>query len=369
MTFTTDAIVIGAGVVGLACARALALSGRETVILEREAAIGTGISSRNSEVIHAGLYYPTGSLKHRLCVEGRRALYAFCAEHGVPYRRTGKLIVAPAGEEAALTRLLGQARRNGVEGVEPIGPAEAAAMEPQVVCAAALHSAETGIVEAHGFMLALLGDAEAAGAMLALNTGVVAVRTDGGLAVETLDRSSGERSEIEARLVVNAAGLGAQGVAATVAGLDPRHVPPLHLAKGNYFALAGRPPFRRPVYPLPVPGGLGTHATVDLAGRVRFGPDVEWVAREDYPVDPGRRRLFFDSIRRWWPGIDPERLQPDYSGIRPKLGPPGAPASDFLVQGEATHAIPGLVNLFGIESPGLTAALALARLVSGNPDV
>lgn len=357
-----DCVVIGAGVVGLALARELALAGREVVVLEAADRFGTGTSSRNSEVIHAGMYYPAGSLKARLCVAGARELYRYLAERGVGHRRCGKLIVAAGPEQAeALAALQARAAGNGVA-LTWLTAAEAAALEPRLRCAAALHSPATGILDSHGLMQALLRDAEEAGAALVLRSPVVggAAAADG----VVLDVGGAEPVRIRAARVFNCAGLGARGVAASLGGLAPDCLPPVHLAKGNYYALAGPAPFSRLVYPVPEAAGLGVHLTLDLAGQARFGPDVEWVEREDYHVDPARADGFYAAIRRYWPGLQDGALQPAYAGIRPKLQGPGDPVRDFLIQGEAGHGVPGLWNLLGIESPGLTACLALARLVA-----
>jgi len=355
-----ECVVVGAGIVGLAVARALALTGREVVILEAEDAIGTHTSSRNSEVIHAGIYYPKGSLKARACVEGRRRLYAYCEEHGVPFRRCGKLIVAT--NEAQIPELKGiqnKAHDNGVPDVVEIPAAEAMRMEPALHCVAALHSPSTGIIDSHALMLAFLGDAEAAGAMLGLQSPLtrVFVSTSG---FEIHSRET----KIQSQILVNSAGMRAPSVAGLIEGFPRNRIPPEHYAKGNYYALTGRPPFSRLVYPVPEPGGLGVHVTLDLAGQARFGPDVEWIERfdprTDYAVDPRRSERFYAAIRRYWPALPDGALAPGYSGIRPKISGPKEPAADFLVQGPSEHGVPGLVNLFGIESPGLTASLALA---------
>jgi L-2-hydroxyglutarate oxidase LhgO len=355
-----ECVVIGAGLVGLAVARALALAGREVVILEAEDAIGTHTSSRNSEVIHAGIYYPKGSLKARACVEGRQRLYEYCESHGVPFRRCGKLIVA--ADDAQIPELQGirkKAHENGVTDVVEIPAAEAMRMEPALRCVAALHSPSTGIIDSHALMLAYLGDAEAAGAMLALKSPLqrVLVSREGfELHVES--------TRIEAKFLVNSAGFRAPSVARLMEGFPAEHIPPEYYAKGNYYSLTSRPPFSRLVYPVPEPGGLGVHVTLDLAGQARFGPDVEWVEkfdpRSDYAVDPKRSERFYAAIRRYWPALPDGALAPGYSGIRPKISGPKAPAADFLLQGPAQHGVAGLVNLFGIESPGLTASLALA---------
>ncbi|MCZ2419936.1 MAG: NAD(P)/FAD-dependent oxidoreductase [Burkholderiales bacterium] len=365
MTEKTGAVVVGAGVVGLACARALARRSIETVILEANAAIGMETSSRNSEVIHAGLYYPAGSLKARLCIEGRRRLYAFCERHHVAHRRCGKLIVATApAQEENLAALESQSLQNGVDDLRPLTAAQAKALEPRLSARAALLSPSTGIVDSHGLMLALLGDAEAHGAALALKSPLLRAeaRGDGFL----LEVGGGEPMRLACGILINSAGLHAAKVAAAIDGLAARHVPALRYARGNYFALAGRAPFSRLVYPLPEPGGLGVHLTLDLGGQARFGPDVEWVDTIDYSVDPRRADAFYAEVRKYWPQLPDGALQPAYAGIRPKLAGPDEPAADFLVQSAAMHGVAGLVNLFGIESPGLTACLALAEHACGE---
>ena len=354
-----ECVVVGAGVVGLAVARALAMAGREVVILEAEDAIGTHTSSRNSEVIHAGIYYPKGSLKARACVEGRRQLYAYCEEHGVPFRRCGKLIVAASpSQKEELLSIRSKAHANGVTDVAEIPAEEAMRMEPALSCVAALHSPSTGIIDSHALMLAYLGDAEAAGAMLALKSpiGRIAVR-DGGFELEVGETTIG------ARMLVNSAGLRAPSVASRIEGFPPGRIPRELYAKGNYYSLAGRAPFSRLVYPVPEPGGLGVHVTLDLAGQARFGPDVEWVNDISYEVDPQRSARFYAAIRRYWPALPDGALSPGYAGIRPKISGPDEAAADFLIQGPPEHGVPGLVNLFGIESPGLTASLSLAATV------
>jgi L-2-hydroxyglutarate oxidase LhgO len=357
-----DALVIGAGVVGLAVARALALTGREVMVLEREAAIGTGTSSRNSEVIHAGIYYPEGSLKAQLCVQGRQALYRYCAERGVAHQRCGKLIVAHTPSQlAALPAILDKARANGVEDLRLLDRAEAREMEPQLECLGAVHSPSTGIVDSHGLMLSLQGDLESAGGLVACHTDVEQLSVSAaGIEVLTADGT-----RLLARTVVNAAGLCACGLAHRVAGLDARHIPRAWFAKGNYFTLSGRAPFSHLIYPAPVPdkhlAGLGVHLTLDLGGQAKFGPDVQWVdAADDLQVDPARGEGFYAEVRRYWPGLPDGALQPGYAGMRPKISGPHEPAADFLIQGPAVHGVPGLVNLFGIESPGLTSCLAIA---------
>ncbi|MFA5120127.1 NAD(P)/FAD-dependent oxidoreductase [Zavarzinia sp.] len=355
------ALIAGAGVIGLAVGRALARRGHEVILAEAVGAIGTGVSARNSEVIHAGLYYPTGSLKHRLCVAGRHMLYDFAASHGIAHRRLGKLVVATdAGEEAKLEQILTLGRANGVEGLVALDRAAVRALEPELDCTAALLSPETGIVDAHGLMLALRGEIEDAGGAVALNTPVTgAERRDGRWQIRF---GGAEPGMIEADFFVIAAGLGAQALAGAVEGLETP--PPLVLAKGNYFAFTGRPPFRHLVYPAPVDGGLGVHVTLDLGGRMRFGPDVEWIGAEDYTVSAGRIGEFEERIRRFWPGLPADHLAPDYAGIRPKLSGPGEAAADFRLDGPARHGLPGLACLYGIESPGLTASLALGEAVA-----
>lgn len=345
-------VVIGAGVVGLAAARALALTGREVVILEAEDQIGAVTSARNSEVIHAGIYYPPGSLKARLCVEGRDALYRYCADRHIPHRRCGKLIVAvEEAERPALADIARRARQNGVSDLVEISGPAAREMEPALACVAALHSPATGIVDSHALMLSLLGEAEAAGAMLALSTPVTALKP--GFEIAT---GGAAPMRLRAREVVNAGGHGAPALSAALTEQAPRG----YLAKGNYFTLTGPAPFQRLIYPAPVPGGLGTHLTLDLAGQAKFGPDVEWVDRMDYAVDPARAARFYADIRRYWPGLPDGALAPGYSGIRPKIVPAGVPAADFRIE---NHRVPGYVALYGIESPGLTACLALAEAV------
>lgn len=365
MSDRVDAVVVGAGVVGLAIARRLALSGHEVIVLEREATFGMGTSSRNSEVIHAGIYYAAGSLMAQLCVAGRRALYPYCESHGVAHRRTGKLIVAT--DEAEAGRLAGIAERaaaNGVDDMRLISGAEAMALEPTLKVTAALMSPSTGIVDSHGLMLALLGDAEAAGAAVAYNAPLVAARPDGG--GFELDVGGDEPMTLHSRMLINAAGLGAPDLARRIDGLDPTTLPTAYYARGVYFTLTGRTPFSRLVYPVPVPGGLGTHLTLDLGGRARFGPDVEWIDGIDYTVDPARGDKFYAAIRRYWPDLPDGALEPGYAGIRPKIVPPAVATQDFRIDGPEAHGCAGLVNLFGIESPGLTSSLAIADLVAAR---
>jgi L-2-hydroxyglutarate oxidase LhgO len=364
MSESVDAVVVGAGVIGLAVARRLALNGREVLVLERNDAIGSETSARNSEVIHAGIYNLPRRLKSSLCVAGRAMLYRYCAEHGVPHARTGKLIVAVEPTEiAALARLKEQGELNGVDDLVWLTGDSAMALEPQLVCVAAVLSPSTGIVDGHQLMLALQGNLEAAGGAVVLNAPVEAgeVRNDGIL----LGVGGAEPMRLQARTVINAAGLGAMDLARALKGLPPQHAAPVWWAKGNYFRLTGKAPFSRLVYPMPVPGGAGTHMTLDLAGRARFGPDVEWIDRLDYAVDPRRGDSFYEAIRRYWPDLPDGALAPDYAGVRPKLGPAGSPNLDFRIEGPAEHGVPGLVNLFGIESPGLTSCLAIADHVAG----
>lgn len=370
---TVDCIVVGAGVVGLACARKLALCGLETIILERADAYGTETSSRNSEVIHAGIYYPRNSLKARLCVAGRPQLYDYAARKDVAHKRCGKLIVATgADQDASLHAIAEKAAACGVTDLALLGGAEARRLEPALACTSALLSPSTGIIDSHGLMRAYLGDAEAAGAMLSLNSKVVSGRLDHGLFVlRTRDTKTGAEFTLAARHLVNAAGLWASDVASALAGLEARHVPQTRYARGSYFAVPGRAAFSRLIYPVPEPGGLGVHLTLDLGGNMRFGPDVEWIESIDYRTSTARRDHFQTEIRKYWPALPDAALEPTYCGIRPKLSGPGDPAADFVLHGPAEHGIAGLVNLFGIESPGLTASLALAEAVAQklNPDL
>jgi L-2-hydroxyglutarate oxidase LhgO len=369
-----DVAVIGAGVVGLACARVLAQAGHEVVILESESAFGTATSARNSEVIHAGLYYPTGSLRAQLCVRGKQLLYDYCASHGVGHRRCGKLVVACSDDELPrLDAVLAQATANGVHDLQRLSAAEAQALEPALDCRGALLSPSTGIVDSHGLMLALLGDAESAGAMLALQSPVQRGEVvEGGI---VLDVDGTTASRLKARRVVNAAGLHACQLALSIDGLDAHHIPLPHYALGAYFTLAGRAPFSRLIYPVPGESShLGVHLTLDLGGQARFGPSFRWIHPSrtaagwpefDYRVHPADGAGFEAEVRRYWPGLPVDALQPGYAGVRPKISGPGEPAADFRIDGPTVHGVPGLVNLFGIESPGLTAALAIAEHV-GN---
>jgi len=355
-------LVIGAGVIGLAVARTAARAGHDVTVAEATGGIGNGISSRNSEVIHGGLYYPTGSLRATHCVRGRRMLYEFCATHGIAQRKCGKLIVATNDAELVKVETIrAQGQRNGVEGLDMIGGNAARAMEPELSCIGALWSPETGIIDSHGYMRALVGELEDKGGMIAFETPVERI---GYQAAQWLVHFGGrEPGVIAFDAVVNAAGLGAQALARRIENYPADKVPRLVLARGNYFGYAGRPVFSRLIYPTPVDGGLGVHVTLDLAGRMRFGPDVEWLTEENYAVDPRRADSFYARIRTYWPGLPEGSLVPDYAGIRPKLTGPGEPAADFMIAAPADHGLPRLVNLFGIESPGLTSSLSLAQAV------
>jgi L-2-hydroxyglutarate oxidase LhgO len=357
-----DCVVVGAGVIGLAVARRLARAGREVIILEAAEGIGTVTSSRNSEVIHAGIYYPAGSLMARMCVSGKRALYEYCRDHGVPHRNCGKLIVATTPKETEkLQSIRSHAEAHGVLDLQALSGAAARALEPALNCDAALLSPSTGIIDSHAYMLALRGDAEDAGAACAFHTPLLR-------ATATTDRIEIEAGgntpmTLECSLLVNAAGLGAPAVARGIDGMPIDLIPPAYFAKGNYFSCNARAPFSHLIYPVPEPGGLGVHLTLDMAGQARFGPDVEWVEAIDYAVDPARAERFYPAIRRYWPTLPDGALMPSYSGIRPKIVPPAVAAQDFLIQGPRDHGVGGLINLFGIESPGLTSSLAIADYV------
>jgi L-2-hydroxyglutarate oxidase LhgO len=355
-----ECVVVGAGAIGLACARALALAGREVVVLDRAPTIGFETSSRNSEVIHSGIYYPSGSLKAKTCVAGRERLYAYCRAHGIGHSRLGKLIVAADESEiAGLEKIAAAARANGVDDLEWLGAADARRLEPALCCVAALLSPSTGIIDSHALMLAYQGEAEAAGAVVVLRTPVLSgrVRNDG----FELDIGGAEPGRLRCRYLINAAGLHAPALAAAIDGVPSATVPSTYFCRGVYFTLSGQAPFRRLVYPVPPTHGLGVHLTLDLAGQARFGPDTEWICGIDYAVDPGRGEAFYAAIRSYWPALRDGALQPGYAGIRPKINGPDEPAADFLVQGPEGHGVPGLVNFYGIESPGLTASLALAE--------
>lgn len=366
MEFDFDAVVVGAGAVGLACGYALSRRGLVVAVLEQESAIGQGVSSRNSEVIHGGLYYPTGSLRARLCVAGRRRLYAFLEQHHVDFDRCGKLVVAAdAAGVAQLERIYDQAMVNDVEGIQRLTKAEALALEPELACEAALLSPESGVFDSHGYMLALRGEIEAAGGAVVLSTPFEAAKplAEGGFAVRA---GGAEPAELTCRYLVTAPGLSAQGVAALIEGFPAESIPAGRYGKGMYFRLVGKAPFARLVYPPPIPGALGTHYRRDLGGQGIFGPNLSWVETEDYTVDPEAAGEFYGYIRKFWPGLPDGALTPDYAGIRPKIHGPGEPQPDFRIDGPEAHGVAGLVALFGIESPGLTSSLALGDEVAAR---
>ena len=357
-----DCVVVGAGVIGLAVARRLAQAGREVVVLEAAEGIGTVTSSRNSEVIHAGIYYKAASLMARMCVTGKKMLYQYCAEHGVPHKNCGKLIVATTPKEAEkLQSIRAHAEANGVLDMQMLSGEAARALEPALNCDAALLSPSTGIIDSHAFMLALRGDAEAAGAALAFHTPLLRARAVAGK-IE-LDAGGDAPMTLECRLLVNSAGLNAPAVARGIDGMPLASIPRAYLAKGNYFSCSRKAPFSHLIYPVPEPGGLGVHLTLDMAGQARFGPDVEWVDNIDYAVDPARAARFYPAIRKYWPALPDGALMPSYSGMRPKIVPPAVASQDFVIQGPKDHGVAGLINLFGIESPGLTSSLAIADYV------
>jgi L-2-hydroxyglutarate oxidase LhgO len=361
MSTDIDCIVVGAGVVGLAIARALAQSGREVMVVEAAEGIGTGTSARNSEVIHAGIYYPAGSLKAKLCVQGRHMLYAYCAEKGVSHKRIGKLIVATSEEEIAkLDDILSKARVNGVDDMELLSASQAQALEPALFCTAALLSPSTGIIDSHGLMLAYQGDAENAGAQCVFHTPLLSgeVRSEGGF---NLQFGGSDAMQLSCNVLINASGLHAPTLARKIRGIPEASIPTEYLCKGSYFTLQGRAPFTRLIYPTPHHAGLGVHLTLDLGGQAKFGPDTEWIDKVDYDIDASRCDGFYEAVRTYWPGMPDASLAPGYTGIRPKVSGPHEPAADFMIVGPATHGIPGLVNLFGIESPGLTSSLAIAQ--------
>ena len=358
-----DCIVVGAGVIGLAIARRLARERREVIVLEAEGEIGTATSSRNSEVIHAGIYYPRDSLMARLCVSGRAALYRYCEEHGVAHRACGKLIVATTLEERdRLASIAERAALNGVADLEILSSAEARALEPALNCVGALLSPSTGIIDSHAYMLALRGDAEEAGALFAFHAPLRRAAAENGRIA--LDVGGDAPMTLGCRLLVNAAGQGAPALAPAIDAMPAEPIPKPYLAKGNYFSCTARAPFSRLIYPVPVAGGLGVHLTLDMAGAARFGPDVEWLDRMDYSVDPKRSDLFYPAIRKYWPGLPDGALVPAYAGIRPKIVPPAIAVQDFVIEGPRAHGVAGLINLFGIESPGLTSSLAIADYVA-----
>jgi L-2-hydroxyglutarate oxidase LhgO len=357
-----ECVIVGAGVIGLAVARRLAQSGREVIVLEAAEGIGTITSSRNSEVIHAGIYYRSGSLMAQMCVAGKRALYRYCRDQGIPHRNCGKLIVATtASETEKLASIRAHAEANGVSDLQTLTGEAARALEPALHCEAALLSPSTGIIDSHAYMLALRGNAEDAGAAFAFHTPLLGARVFGDR-IE-IDAGGETPMSLECKLLVNAAGLGATSVARNIDGMPVEKIPPAYLAKGNYFACSARAPFSHLIYPVPEPGGLGVHLTLDMAGQARFGPDVEWVDHIDYAVDPARAERFYPAIRRYWPALPDGALMPSYSGMRPKIVPPAVAVQDFLIQGPNDHGIKGLINLFGIESPGLTSSLAIADYV------
>lgn len=361
-----ECLIAGAGVVGLAIAREFARLGFETLIVEEAGTIGTGTSSRNSEVIHAGIYYPPMSLKSRFCLEGRNALYAYAQNNGVPHSRCGKLIVATnENQNTTLNGIARQAKLCGVNDLQHLSSSEASRLEPNLVSTSALYSPSTGIIDSHGLMLALLGDAEEHGAAVSFHNKVVAAESNAeGLRLVTVD-AGGRTFELQASVFINACGLHAPALASSINGLSAEFIPTTRFAKGNYFSATGRTPFKHLIYPVPEEGGLGIHLTLDLGGRMRFGPDVEWVESIEYGVDPARADRFYDEIRKYWPELPDNALQPAYSGIRPKLDMAGVPVTDFVIAGPETHGVKGLVNLFGIESPGLTSCLPIAQYVSG----
>ena len=362
MTERVDCIVIGAGVIGLAVARRLALAGREVIVLEKAEGIGTETSSRNSEVIHAGHYYATDSLKAKLCVAGNGAMYRYCAEHHIPHKRLGKIIVATDQDEiATLEKYVKQGAINGVHDLAWITPAQVREMEPNVHCVAAIHSPSTGLVDSHSLMLSYQGDLEGAGGTVVFHSPIESgeVSSDGVI----LNVGGKEPMTIQSDLVVNCAGLYAQDIAKTIKGIPPETIPKLYYAIGHYFTVTGKPAFTRLIYPVAVAGSLGLHVALDLAGQVRFGPDIEYIDRIDYGFRTSLSVKFYDSIRRYYPDLKDDSLQPGYTGIRPKLHGPGTPAADFVIQGKRDHGIDGLINLYGIESPGLTSSLAIADYV------
>jgi L-2-hydroxyglutarate oxidase LhgO len=369
-----DCVVIGAGVVGLAVAREMALQGRETILLERESAFGTISSARNSEVIHAGIYYPKDSLKAKLCVEGNRLLYEYCRSHQVATQPYGKLIVASDGAQTNdLQAILYKAQNNGVPQIKMISGQEAKALEPNLQCSAAILSSTTGIVDSHGYMLSLLGGFEDAGGMIAYQSPLLSAKpigknAEGGYQLEI---GGADGMQIQTKLLINCAGMSAPAVAQKIEGLAKDQIPKAYFAKGNYFSLSGKSPFSHLIYPIPEPGGLGVHLTLDMGGQAKFGPDVQWLDineedQIDYTVDPKRGEGFYEAVRCYWPGLKDGLLQPDYSGVRAKIVPPNAPAGDFCFNGPQDHGMQGLFNLYGFESPGLTSSLAIAGYLEGK---
>jgi L-2-hydroxyglutarate oxidase LhgO len=369
-----DCVVIGAGVIGLAVAREMALQGRETILLERESTFGTISSARNSEVIHAGIYYPKDSLKAKLCVEGNRMLYEYCRSHHVATQPYGKLIVA--SDESQLNDLqaiLYKAQQNNVPEIKMLTGEQAKSMEPELQCSAALLSASTGIVDSHGFMLSLLGGFEDAGGMIAYQSPLISARPIGSNAQDGFELEIGgaDGMKIQTKLLINCAGMSAPAIAKKIEGLAQEQIPKAYFAKGNYFSLSGKSPFKHLIYPIPEPGGLGVHLTLDMGGQAKFGPDVEWLEIDDenqidYTVNPKRGESFYAAVRKYWPGLKDNALQPDYSGVRAKIVPPNVPAGDFCFNTPKDHGLEGLFNLYGFESPGLTSSLAIAKYLEGQ---
>jgi L-2-hydroxyglutarate oxidase LhgO len=368
-----DCVVIGAGVVGLAVAREMALQGRETILLEREGSFGTISSARNSEVIHAGIYYPKDSLKAKLCVEGNRLLYEYCRTHQVGTQPYGKLIVADETQINDLQAILYKAQNNGVPEIKMISGEEAKQLEPKLKCSAAILSASTGIVDSHAYMLSLLGGFEDAGGMIAYHSPLISAKPIGHSAEGGFELSIGgpDGMQLQTKLLINCAGMSAPATAQKIEGLNKDQIPKAYFAKGNYFSLSGKSPFTHLIYPIPEPGGLGVHLTLDMAGQAKFGPDVEWLDVQneeqiDYTVDPKRGESFYEAVRRYWPELKDNSLQPDYSGVRAKIVPPNSPAGDFCFNTPQDHGLQGLYNLYGFESPGLTSSIAIARYLEGK---
>ena len=366
-------VVIGAGVVGLAVAREMALQGRETILLEREGSFGTISSARNSEVIHAGIYYPKDSLKAKLCVEGNRLLYEYCRTHQVGTQPYGKLIVADETQINDLQAILYKAQNNGVPEVKMISGEEAKQLEPKLKCSAALLSASTGIVDSHAYMLSLLGGFEDAGGMIAYHSPLMSAKPIGHSAEGGFELSIGgpDGMQLQTKLLINCAGMSAPAIAQKIEGLNKDQIPKAYFAKGNYFSLSGKSPFTHLIYPIPEPGGLGVHLTLDMGGQAKFGPDVEWLDIQneeqiDYTVDPKRGESFYEAVRRYWPELKDNSLQPDYSGVRAKIVPPNSPAGDFCFNTPQDHGLQGLYNLYGFESPGLTSSIAIAKYLEGK---
>ena len=369
-----DCVVVGAGVIGLAIAREMALQGRETILLERESAFGTVSSARNSEVIHAGIYYPKDSLKAKLCVEGNRLLYEYCRSHQVATQPYGKLIVATdATQLDDLQAILYKAQNNHVPAIKIISGDEAKLLEPQLQCVAAILSSSTGIVDSHGYMLSLLGGFEDAGGMVAYQSPLMSAKPIGENAKDGFELEIGgaDGMRLHTKILINCAGMSAPAVAQKIAGLSQQQIPKAYFAKGNYFSLSGKSPFSHLIYPIPEPGGLGVHLTLDMGGQAKFGPDVQWLEIDnedqvDYTVDPKRGEGFYEAVRRYWPQLKDGTLQPDYSGVRAKIVPPNTPAGDFCFNGPSDHELQGLFNLYGFESPGLTSSLAIAKHLEGQ---